>query len=88
MKRRKRIVIILLAAAAVIIPFVPYQVLTAEDGGTREYNALAYKAVAWNRITAGEGEGPEYYRNTSVYWFPENLKTIDELWKTEYSVNG
>ena len=88
MKTRKRIAIILLAAAAVIIPFVPYQTRTAEDGGTREYNALAYKAVTWNRITAGEGEEPKFYRNTSVYWFPENLKTLDELWKAEYPGNS
>ena len=88
MKLRKRIVIILLAAAAVIIPFVPYRTRTAEDGGTREYIALACRIVAWNRIvSSGNGE-PQYYKNTNVYWYPDSMKTLDELWKAEHSENS
>ena len=66
-------VIVLLA-----ILFIPFHINTYDDGGTREYVALTYKIVAWNRITA---DGT--YNVTKVYFGDEHKKSIDELWELE-----
>lgn len=58
--------------------FIPIPKSVSRDGGTREYAALAYKAVDWNRQTT---DG--VHETTSVYWFPNNFKSIDELWEYE-----
>ncbi len=65
--------VILLAVLFVPIPAGPYK-----DGGTREYTALTYKIVNWNRIS-----GDSVYDKTKVYLFPENFKSIDNLWYME-----
>ena len=54
-----------------------------EDGGTREYAALTYKLIKWHRI-----DGDYIYTNTSVYWLPDNFKSIDELWEIEKTKAG
>ena len=64
------VVLLLVAALFVPIPKGPYK-----DGGTREYAALTYKVVDWNRISA---DG--VYDVTKTYWFPDSLKSIDDLW--------
>ena len=67
------VVLILLAVLFVPIPSGAYK-----DGGTREYRALTYKVVAWNRLS-----GNGIYDETKTYWFPDNFKSIDELWEEE-----
>ena len=58
---------------------------TYKDGGTKDYCALTYRIIVWNRLTddsgrdASEGELTTYH-NTSVFWFPANFKSIDELY--------
>lgn len=64
---------LLLAILVVPIPKSPYK-----DGGTREYAALTYKIVDWNRMT-----GDTIYDKTSIYFFPNNFKSIDSLWYSE-----
>ena len=64
------IVIVLIAVLFIPIPSGVYK-----DGGTREYTALTYKIVDWNRLT---GEGT--YNETRVYFFPYNFKSIGDLW--------
>ena len=58
-----------------------------DDGGTRDYNALTYKIVSWNKIMVELDENGQpvhnTYRKTSVFWYPENQKGIDELWQME-----
>lgn len=66
-------VIILLGILFVPIPKDPY-----DDGGTREYVALTYKIVAWNKLT-----GDETYQATKVYWGKERSQTVDQLWELE-----
>ena len=67
------IVIVLIAVLFIPIPSGVYK-----DGGTREYTALTYKIVDWNRLT---GDGT--YNETRVYFFPYNFKSIDNLWYKE-----
>ncbi len=69
----------ILAAVLVLgILFVPIPTGVYKDGGTRTYSALTYKIVDWNRLTA-----EDLYEATKVYWFPDNLKSIDALWAEE-----
>ncbi len=75
---KKKIWIIVLAAVLLAVLFVPLPKGPYRDGGTREYAALTYKIVDWNRLT---DDG--IYDVTRVYWFPDNFKTIGELWAYE-----
>ena len=58
--------------------FVPVPKSPCNDGGTREYAALTYKIVNWHHLT---DDG--VYDATKVYWFPDNFKSIDDLWAEE-----
>ncbi len=87
MKKKILLISIIAVVLLVLILFTPIPQGSYDDGGTREYNALTYKIVAWNRISVIIDENgqavPDTYKKTSVYWFPENFKNIDELWKME-----
>ena len=60
------------------ILFIPVRRGLYDDGGTREYIALTYKIVDWNRWTT---DG--VYEATKMYWFPSNFQSIDDLWAYE-----
>ena len=66
-----------IAVAAILIAAVFIPVPKTYADGTKSYNAIAYKAVKWNR--------PYYkgliYSGTDVYRFPHSLKSVDELWE-------
>ncbi len=70
------IVIVLLAVLFTPIPKGSY-----DDGGTREYVALTYKIIDWNRIISAD----ERYQKTRIYFGTDRNKTIDELWELEYT---
>ena len=91
MKNRMIVAFIILTVSALVL-FTPIPTGSYDDGGTREYSALTYKIVKWNRneITVDENGtmvGDGIYKNTTVYWFPDNFKRIDELWKIERQEN-
>lgn len=67
------IVIVLIAVLFIPIPSGVYK-----DGGTREYTALTYKIVKWNRLT-----GDSTYDKLRVYLFPNNFRSIGSLWTHE-----
>ena len=75
---KKTVLIILAAVLVLAFLFVPVPRDSYDDGGTREYSALTYKIVDWNRL---HSDG--VYSATKVYWFPDNFKSIDELWADE-----
>ncbi len=76
---KKKVFLIILAAVLFLaFFFIPAPRGSYDDGGTREYAALAYKVVDWKRLTA---DG--VYDKTKIYWFPKNFKSIDELWGEE-----
>ena len=75
---KKKIWIVALAVVIMAAFFAPIPQSPSRDGGTREYTALTYKIVDWNRLT---DDG--VYDATRVYWLPDNFKTIDELWAYE-----
>ena len=67
------ILIILLA-----LLFVPIPGGQLKDGGTRQYTALTYKLVHWQRLTA-----TDRHEATRIYWFPRNFRSLDSLWALE-----
>ena len=64
--------VLLVAVLTVPIP------LGAQADGTREYAALTYKIIDWNRPTA-DGE----YQQRRIYPFPDNFRSTVELWQRE-----
>lgn len=76
---KKRIVTItLITVLLCAILFVPIPSGVCQDGGSREFTALTYKIVKWNRLISDS-----IYSSNKVYFFPDNFKTIDELWDIE-----
>lgn len=86
MKKRIMITLMIIIALALVL-FLPIPGESYDDGGTREYHALTYKVVVWNKMFVVEDENGEQrsatYQNTDVYWYPDNQKSIDELWERE-----
>lgn len=86
---KKKIWLPIIAAAVLLaVLFVPIPSGTYKDGGTREYAALTYKIVDWNKLTS-DGK----YDKTKIYFFPNNFKSINELWtyeedEVEYQFNA
>ncbi len=84
---KKRVVVIFIAIVALTaVLFVPIPQGQFRDGGTEVFSALTYKVVKWRRLVpAGTGVEAEEsrYEKTSVYWFPDSMKSIDELWEIE-----
>lgn len=70
------------AAVLLLILFLPIPKAAYDDGGTREYIALTYKIVDWNRIT-DFGTGPFLYEKTRIYGFADRGTSIDDLWERE-----
>jgi hypothetical protein len=69
---------IILVLCVFTLLFFPFPSGIYKDGGTREFTAVTYKIVMWNVVD------PHYeYTHTSVYWLPDNFKSIDELWEIE-----
>ncbi|MGN1083091.1 MAG: hypothetical protein ACI4SJ_06040, partial [Candidatus Avispirillum sp.] len=75
---KKKIWIPIAAAVLLAVLFIPIPSKVHEDGGTREYSALTYKIVDWNK----EEDGVSYDR-TRLYLLPRNFKSLDELWEEE-----
>ena len=88
----KKSIIVGVIVIVLLVLFLPIPQGTYDDGGTRDYCALTYKIVIWNKLIAEANEddsaGEVYtYHKTSVFWIPDNFKGIDELWKIESERN-
>ncbi len=80
-KIRLRTIVILILAALFL--FFPISTGPMNDGGSVEYTAVTYTVVKWHRHYS-DGNGNYYtYKKTSVYWFPNNFRDIDDLWELE-----
>ena len=86
MKKHMCLIITIIVIALILcipVPEGPY-----DDGGTYSYNALLYKVVVWNKHTiildeSGKSSTAIPHGTVSVYLFPYNLKSIDNLFKME-----
>lgn len=72
----KKKLIIAVAALLLAVLIVPIPAASYDDGGTREYKALTYKIVKWNRLY----EGDLCYNATRFYFGKDKSKPVDELW--------
>ena len=84
----KKGVIITAIILIVLVLFLPIPRGTYKDGGTKDYSALTYRIVVWNRFVdeinaKGSVSQTKIYHKASVFCFPDNLKSIDELWEIE-----
>lgn len=77
MKKKIWIPIVIIAVVFAVL-FVPIPRDVYKDGGSREYTALTYKIVKWNRLT---DDG--IYKKTRVYFGKERWQDIDNLWLEE-----
>lgn len=75
---KKKLIVVILAAILLAALFIPIPTGAYEDGGTKAYTSLTYKIVDWNRLTE---DG--IYQATKLYWFPNNFKSVDDLWANE-----
>ncbi len=87
---KKRFFLLFGIGVILIALFFPFSYSSYDDGGTREYKALTYRVIAWNSLIAETDEtgsfvGHSIYKNTSVFWYPDNRKSIGELWQMEMS---
>ena len=78
---KKLIITISIILLILLILFVPLPSGMYNDGGTIVWISLTYKIVKWHRL--GNRYDSGYYTNTSFYWFPDNFKSIGELWNME-----
>ena len=88
MKKKPIIIVSIVFAVILLVLFLPIPKGTYDDGGTRDYDALLYKIVVWNRLQCevnedGSGGETQIYHKTTVFLFPDNQKSLDELWKIE-----
>ena len=85
-KVKKRTIAILIAAVVLIALFFPFLNPlfngSMGDGGSQVYRALTYTVIKFHSLSP---YGDRFYEKTRVYWFPENFRSIDELWWEEIS---
>lgn len=72
MKKKTKIILIVL----IILCFIPFPNGTVKDGGTKQFTALTYKVVKWNRLV----DADYVYSETDLYVFPFNFLPVDKLW--------
>ena len=87
---KKRIITIIIVILILLVLFLPIPRGTYKDGGTKDYCALTYRIVVWNRFVDeinedGSVSETNTYHKTSIFWFPDNFKSIEELWEIETS---
>lgn len=84
MKIKRKTLIPIIAIALFIILFIPIPKGVLKDGGTKELTSLTYKIVFWNRL----GDDGYVYNRTKIYLFPDNFRSIDNLWQKESKSHG
>ncbi len=88
MKKKYILILCVVLVCVLLVLFLPIPCGSYDDGGTREYAALTYKVVIWKRLYVeirpdGTGGSVCRYQKTTVYWFSDAHKDIDELWEIE-----
>ena len=83
----KRLLTFIIVIALVIVLFVPFGYQTYDDGGTVRLTSLTYTVVIWNRFVSDWSSGEmqlQKYENTCFYLFPDNFRSLDELWEIRH----
>ncbi|MBQ9080128.1 MAG: hypothetical protein IJY27_03565 [Clostridia bacterium] len=88
--KRKILSVVLILCIVVAILFIPFNKVHYDDGGTVKITAIAYCVVKWKTVDVEDisqyrqGEPLPIYQNTCVYFFPNSLKDLDELWEIKH----
>lgn len=83
----KKLLIFIIVLALVIVLFVPFGYASYDDGGTVRFTSLTYSVVIWNRFVSDWSTGEmqlQKYKNTCFYLFPDNFKSLGELWEIKH----
>ena len=83
----KKLLAVIIVIALIIVLFIPFGYQTYDDGGTQRFTSLTYSVVKWNRFVSDWSTGEMklgQYENTCFYLFPDNFKSIDELWEIKH----
>lgn len=83
----KKLLAVIIVIALIIVLFVPFGYASYDDGGTVRFTSLTYSVVIWNRFVSDWSTGEmqlQKYENTCFYLFPDNFKSIDELWEIKH----
>ena len=72
----KKKVLIIVAAVVLVLLLIPIP-LQLKDGGTKTYNAVLYRVVAWHALVEDAPDG--YKTGTEVHLFPKNFKDLSEV---------
>ena len=87
MKKKTIIISAVVGVILLAVLFVPVPPIAYDDGGTKEYRALTYKVIKWQRLAGAAGTDGTYisgfYTGTRVHWFADSYKSIDELWEED-----
>ncbi len=81
----------IIIAVVIALMFVPIPLGSLDDGGTREYRAVTYRLVKWNKLVAETAEidgiyaagHVGVYKRTAVYGFGDMSKSLSELYELE-----
>ena len=83
----KKLLAVIIVIALIIVLFVPFGYASYDDGGTVRFTSLTYSVVKWNRYVSDWSTGEmklDLYQNTCFYLFPDNFKSLDELWEIRH----
>lgn len=79
-KRVRRIISVLIPVVLLFFTFVPIFKTVNPYYKATAYSCIAYTIVVWENAD----ENSENSKNTVVYWFPDNTKRFDELWRIKH----
>lgn len=78
------ILISVLTVSLLTVLLVPFNVSRYDDGGSIKITALTYSVVKWSKLEIYQNEDGSTsggrYENTCIYLFPDNFKSLNELW--------
>ena len=83
----RKLLTAIIAISLVNVLFVPFGYQTYDDGGTVRITSLTYTIVIWNRFVSDWSTGEmqlQKYENTCFYLFPDNFKSLGELWEIKH----
>lgn len=83
----KKLLTVIIVIALIIVLFIPFGYASYDDGGTVRFTSLTYSVVKWNRYVSDWSTGEmklDLYQNTCFYLFPDNFKSLNELWELKH----
>lgn len=80
MKKKKVVILVVIVAGILLTPIPTGQY---KDGGTREYTALTYKIVKWQKFVSFGDDSDGRYSKLRIYPFPMNFLSYESLWERE-----